>query len=262
MCKAEFEAELSRLEALAEKYAAMVYDAPDPTTATGHYSNMKDFFSDAIGLARRAGRSDHVERLEQRLSELKQQYRDQFTGFDHPLTRNRIGPSSKWREAQKAENSGDYTFAERTYEEVLNLDDPHSELGDIKASAGLQLALLRLKLNRPHEAIEPFQCVMNISDAPSALKNAAREAVKELHGDMFHELDVVQVIKLLKSDRPYSGTEGVCRPPRLGDIGTIVFVSNPEASGIFFSVECMDKNGATLWLADFSFDELRSFDIK
>lgn len=101
MDDAKFEAELGRLEALAEAYAVKIYEAPDPTTATGHYSNMKDFFSDAIGLARRAGRGDHVDRLERRLSELKQQYRDQFTGFDHPPTRNRLGPSSKWREAQK-----------------------------------------------------------------------------------------------------------------------------------------------------------------
>jgi tetratricopeptide (TPR) repeat protein len=257
MDEAEFEVELSRLEALAEAYVAMVCEAPDPTTATGHYSNMKDFFSDAIGLARRAGRCDHVERLEQRLRDLKQQYLNQFTGFEHPPTRSRLGPSAKWREAQKAKSRGDYTFAERTYEEVLNLDDPRSELGDIKASAGLQLALLRLKLNRPHEAIEAFQRVMAIRDAPSALKGAAMRALKELLDDMFLELDVVEIIKLLRPDRPYTGTEGVCRPPKVGDTGTVVFVQNPEGPNTLFSVECVDKNGATVWLADFSPEELR-----
>jgi len=37
MDDAKFEAELSRLEALAESYEAKMYEAPDLTTATGHY---------------------------------------------------------------------------------------------------------------------------------------------------------------------------------------------------------------------------------
>lgn len=148
-------------------------------------------------------------------------------------------------------------FAERAYEEVLSLDDPNREFGDIRADAGLHLALLRLKLNRPHKAIEAFQRVMAIRDAPSALKGAAIKGLAELQGDVLLELDVVEVIKLLRPNRHYTGTEGVCRPPNVGDTGTIVFVHNPEGPNVMFSVECVDKNGATVWLADFSPEELR-----
>jgi hypothetical protein len=45
MDKTEFEAELSRLEALAEVYAAMVYEAPDPTTATGYLKHGTNNYS-------------------------------------------------------------------------------------------------------------------------------------------------------------------------------------------------------------------------
>jgi hypothetical protein len=126
----------------------------------------------------------------------------------------RLEPASRWREAQKAERSGDDVFAERAYEEVLSLDDPNWELGDILASAGLNLALLLLRLNRTYEAVEAFRRVTTIRDAPSALKVAAIRALKELLDDRLLELDVVEVVKLLKPDRPYTGTEGVCRPPR------------------------------------------------
>jgi hypothetical protein len=176
MDETEFEAELGRLEALAESYEIKMYEAHDQTTAAGHYSNMKDYFHEAIGLARRAGRSDHVERLEKRLSELKQIFRDQLW-FD--------------------------------------------------------------------------------GGTPFVAEDAAEKALKELQSDMFRELDIVKVIKLLKTDRPYSGTEGVCRPPKMGDKGTIINVLDPEGPNTIYSVECVDKNGATLWLADFSPEELR-----
>jgi hypothetical protein len=181
MDESAFEAKLRRLEAIAESYEAKMYEAPDLTTATGHYSNMKDFFYDAIGLARRAGRNDHVERLEKRLSELKQIFRDQLW-FDGGRTGSRFSPP---------------------------------------------------------------------------VKNAAEKPLKESQGDVLLELDVVEVIKLLRTDRPYTGTQAVCRPPRVGDTGTIVSVWNPETSDILYSVECVDKNGATVWLADFFAEELR-----
>ena len=79
MNESEFEAEIRRFEQLAEAYEVKMYEAPDLTKATGHYSSMKDCFYDAIGFARRIGRKDHIERLEKRLSELKRIFRDQLS---------------------------------------------------------------------------------------------------------------------------------------------------------------------------------------
>jgi hypothetical protein len=41
----------------------------------------------------------------------------------------------------------------------------------------------------------------------------------------------------------------------VGDTGTIVLV--PETPDILFSVECVDEDGFTVWLADFFPEELR-----
>ena len=69
------------------------------------------------------------------------------------------------------------------------------------------------------------------------------------------EYDVVQVIKLIQSDRHYDGNAGVKRPPQIGDCGTIVHIP-PEPNSEWCIVECLDKDGFTIWLADFTADEL------
>jgi hypothetical protein len=66
------------------------------------------------------------------------------------------------------------------------------------------------------------------------------------------EYAVVRVARLLRSDRSFQGTEGVRRPPQVGDIGTIVHVYDLT----LFAVECVDGSGMTVWLADFFADEL------
>jgi elongation factor Tu len=67
------------------------------------------------------------------------------------------------------------------------------------------------------------------------------------------EYDVVRVTALEVSDRYYDGTEGVRRPPAVGDHGTVVHVF-PGAARV--TVESVNDDGATLWLADFSSGEL------
>ena len=69
------------------------------------------------------------------------------------------------------------------------------------------------------------------------------------------EYDVVRVTQLLKPDRRYDGNAGIKRPPQIGDSGTIVHVP-PEPYSEWCIVECLDKNGFTIWLADFTADEL------
>ena len=67
------------------------------------------------------------------------------------------------------------------------------------------------------------------------------------------ELDVVKVAALLENNREFSGTEGVCRPPRIGDVATVAHVLEP---GRAFVVEAVDSDGYTLWVADFRVEEL------
>ena len=69
---------------------------------------------------------------------------------------------------------------------------------------------------------------------------------------MFDEYDVVRVKKLLTPSRPFSGTEGATRSPQIGDKGTIVFLYDQS----LFIIECVDKEGYTVWLADFEKSEL------
>lgn len=65
------------------------------------------------------------------------------------------------------------------------------------------------------------------------------------------ELDCVKIVKLLDKDRNFDGTEGVKRPPKVSDVGTIVFLKDE-----FCMIECVDSDGHTIWLADFLTEEL------
>ena len=69
---------------------------------------------------------------------------------------------------------------------------------------------------------------------------------------MFQEFDVVIVRALLTPARRVDGTEGVVRQPIVGDVGTIVHVHTPSD----YIVESVDDRGYTIWLADFSINEL------
>ena len=68
--------------------------------------------------------------------------------------------------------------------------------------------------------------------------------------------DVVRVVRLLEPDRSFDGSESVRRAPRIGDVGTIVHEYDPSRSDAPVSVEMLDGNGMTVWLADFRREEL------
>ena len=70
---------LRRLEAFAEAAYDRMYDATQSRDASTHYSDAKEAFYDAIGLAQRLGRTEDVERLEARLAHIKAVFRSQFT---------------------------------------------------------------------------------------------------------------------------------------------------------------------------------------
>jgi len=66
-----------------------------------------------------------------------------------------------------------------------------------------------------------------------------------------HESQLVRVT-WVDGDRAFSGTEGVVRTPKVGDIGAVVEVYSETA----VAVECVDADGHTLWLADFHLGEI------
>lgn len=75
------------------------------------------------------------------------------------------------------------------------------------------------------------------------------------------QYDIVEVIRLTRPTRGTWGSPSVNRQPKVGDVGTVVekWVAPPSSPGCYL-VECVDKNGLTLWLSDFEEDELRRRD--
>jgi hypothetical protein len=71
--------QLERLKALGEKSYEDMYEAHSSSAATACYSDAKEYFYDAIGLARRLGMQEEVDALEKRLAHIKAVFRGQFT---------------------------------------------------------------------------------------------------------------------------------------------------------------------------------------
>jgi hypothetical protein len=82
-----------------------------------------------------------------------------------------------------------------------------------------------------------------------------RGKAHQLEWDKHHErveYGVVRVARLLRPDRHFQGTPGVCRAPQVGDTGTVVFAYDVTS----FAVECVNTDGTTVWLANFFAEEL------
>lgn len=69
---------LRDLEAKAEAAYDSMYDAETPRGAAGCYSDAKDAYSEAIGLAQRLGAEGDVARLVARFAHVQAVYRSQF----------------------------------------------------------------------------------------------------------------------------------------------------------------------------------------
>ena len=67
---------IAELEALAEKAYDEMYETRFPM---GCFADLKDYFSEAIGTAERAGLLDEANRLRQRLEHCRHVYRKQFS---------------------------------------------------------------------------------------------------------------------------------------------------------------------------------------
>ena len=72
-----------------------------------------------------------------------------------------------------------------------------------------------------------------------------------------NEYAVVRVVRLLVPERPVTGSDGLTRQPRVGDVGTIVHVLKADSAYI---VECSDDEGQALWIADFDAFEFEVVD--
>lgn len=70
-------ATIARLEALAEQAYDEMYETRSPH---GRYSELKDCFAEAIGIAERAGLEAEAKRLTARLEHCRAVYRSQFSG--------------------------------------------------------------------------------------------------------------------------------------------------------------------------------------
>ena len=70
------------------------------------------------------------------------------------------------------------------------------------------------------------------------------------------EYDTVRVVKLTAPRRNFDGTNAVKRPPQVGDVATVCHQYDPSDARATVAVEMVDEKGMTLWLADFSPDEL------
>jgi hypothetical protein len=71
--------QLERLKAMGEKAYDDMYEAHSPSGASVCYSDAKECFWDAIGLAERLGLKEEAEELEKRLAHIKAVFRSQFT---------------------------------------------------------------------------------------------------------------------------------------------------------------------------------------
>jgi hypothetical protein len=78
--RAEKLASIKRLVAMAEKTYDDMYDAHNNHDANDCYRNAKDYYTDAIGLARELGLNEEVVKLHDRLWHIKQVFRGQFAG--------------------------------------------------------------------------------------------------------------------------------------------------------------------------------------
>jgi hypothetical protein len=72
------EEQLRWFEAQAEDAYGRMYDATNAGDATARYSDAKEAFYGAIGLAQRLGQADVAARLEARLAHVKAVFRSQF----------------------------------------------------------------------------------------------------------------------------------------------------------------------------------------
>lgn len=70
----------------------------------------------------------------------------------------------------------------------------------------------------------------------------------------------VKIVKLIQGKSDYNGWNTNKRLPKIGDTGTVVEILEAEGNIKRFVVECIDRNGLTIWLSDFC-EEIEIYSI-
>ena len=73
---------------------------------------------------------------------------------------------------------------------------------------------------------------------------------------MLKEFIKVRVVRLLRPPESYLGWSGAKRPPKIGDVGTIVDIQNVRNLPTNYVVEAESPDGIPDWLGDFSAEEI------
>ena len=74
----------------------------------------------------------------------------------------------------------------------------------------------------------------------------------------FEPYSLVRVRQLLRSPADYDGWRISQRPPQVGDVGTLLDTLHTPGLPDRYVVECSGSGGVSVWLGDFSAEELES----
>ena len=77
------------------------------------------------------------------------------------------------------------------------------------------------------------------------------------HVPPFREHSVVEVCRVISFSAPYDSSSGLGRAPLVGDVGAIVCCLGFDGRTNFYEVECVGRDGETIWLATFEHDDLK-----
>jgi hypothetical protein len=99
---------------------------------------------------------------------------DQFTQITRNIAEQHI------REGNIQERAGNLVPALYSYQEAFLMDDPDSEIPDLRGQAGVLFALCQVKLDKKDEAIKTLQSVLKIRNCPDSTKSLARDTLSKL----------------------------------------------------------------------------------
>jgi hypothetical protein len=124
--------------------------------------------------------------------------------------------------------------------------------------AGLAIGWLEQGAPTSKQIAQELQRLGSTAKLSQGLKHRAFTLARQLMQALpIEELDMVRVVAIHRESREHEGTESVKRQPRVGDVGAVVHVYSSAAGKSLFAVEAVNKEGLTLWVADFQGTELK-----
>lgn len=124
--------------------------------------------------------------------------------------------------------------------------------------SGLAVSWLDAGAPIDDEIAESLDALAREKSLPQQLRHKAfAYARRYFQRQTFNEHDVVCVAALKAPGRSFHGAEGVKRIPCVGDVGAVIRAHYALDNEYAYSIECIDADGQTLWVADFFASELR-----